>query len=59
MRLDTLTGVGHQMAFWEARNVPLARPRTMCQVSSGMAGTGVFQNPPPPSCFWPSSGVAA
>lgn len=58
MRLDTPAGVGHQMAFWEARNVPPARPRTMCQVSSGMAGTGVFQTPPP-SCFWPSSGVAA
>lgn len=53
MRLDTPAGVGHQMAFWEARNVPPARPRTMCQVSSGMAGTGVFQNPPP----LPASGL--
>lgn len=49
MRLDTPAGVGHQMAFWEARNVPPARPRTMCQVSSGMAGTGVFQIAPLPA----------
>lgn len=49
MRFDTPAGVGHQMAFWEARNVPPARPRTMCQVSSGMAGTGVFQTAPLPA----------
>lgn len=48
-RLDTLTGVGHQMAFREARNVPPARAGTRCQVSSGMAGTGVFQKAPLPA----------
>lgn len=47
--LDTLTGVGRQMAFWEARKVPPARPGARCQVSSGTTSTGVFQKVPLPA----------